>query len=110
MQRAQGTASPYEVFCHHCRVTFPVEARRCIHCGGPLAARQEGAGSRLRSTAVAPPSGDPTEAIFRPPSPADEGSEEPEAGVMLLRRFGGLALWALIALSAVLSNLCSGRE
>jgi hypothetical protein len=26
----------YEVRCESCRVSFPPEARRCIHCGGPL--------------------------------------------------------------------------
>ena len=26
----------YEVRCENCRTTFPPEAKRCIHCGGPL--------------------------------------------------------------------------
>ena len=26
----------YEVRCENCRTSFPPEAKRCIHCGGPL--------------------------------------------------------------------------
>jgi hypothetical protein len=26
----------YEVRCERCRTSFPPEAKRCIHCGGPL--------------------------------------------------------------------------
>jgi hypothetical protein len=29
-----GPATPFEVYCPRCRVTFPVGAKRCIHCGG----------------------------------------------------------------------------
>ncbi|MCR9095860.1 MAG: hypothetical protein NXI30_16690 [bacterium] len=28
-------SSPYEVRCPRCDVSFPVETRTCIHCGGP---------------------------------------------------------------------------
>jgi hypothetical protein len=34
----RGKGSPYEVRCPRCDVSFPVETRRCIHCGGPTAA------------------------------------------------------------------------
>jgi hypothetical protein len=27
--------SKYEVRCPRCDVTFPIETKRCIHCGGP---------------------------------------------------------------------------
>ncbi len=26
----------YEVRCENCRVSFPPETKRCIHCGGPI--------------------------------------------------------------------------
>jgi hypothetical protein len=29
---------PFEVYCERCRVSFPIGARRCIHCGGPTTA------------------------------------------------------------------------
>ena len=38
------------------------------------------------------------------PIPAGEDAED--GPVMMARRFGGLAIWALVALSAVLSHLC----
>ena len=42
------TLTPFEVYSPRCRVTFPVETRRCVHCGGPtsregVAAASEGA-------------------------------------------------------------------
>jgi hypothetical protein len=29
-------SNPFEVYCPHCSVTFPVGKKHCIHCGGPL--------------------------------------------------------------------------
>ena len=92
MQRVEGAQTPYEVYCFRCRVTFPVEARRCLHCGGRLFGR----GERAAATAeVAPAPGVPI--------PADEGDETP---AVMVRRFGGLAIWTIVALAAVLANLC----
>lgn len=34
---SRGKSSPYEVRCPRCDVSFPVETRSCIHCGGPTA-------------------------------------------------------------------------
>jgi hypothetical protein len=48
--RAQRHTSPYEVLCYHCNVTFPVDAKRCVHCGGRLGARAEGSGRLLGMT------------------------------------------------------------
>lgn len=93
MQRVDGALTPYEVYCFHCRVTFPVEARRCLHCGGRLFARGERAGAGAE-TAPGP----------LVPQPAGEDADE--GPVQMVRRFGGLAIWALVALSAVLANLC----
>jgi hypothetical protein len=47
----------------------------------------------------------------RPQDPsAEAGAEEEEdTRAALLRRFGGLAVWAVLALAAVLSNMCQGR-
>jgi hypothetical protein len=93
MDRFEGAQTPYEVYCSRCRVTFPVEARRCLHCGGPLMGRNQRAGT------TAPLVGGPAA-----PAPDDD---EVEAGpLMTARRFGGIAIWALVALAAVLQNLC----
>ena len=93
MERVEGARTPYEVYCFHCRVTFPAEARRCVHCGGPLFA----AGERAAAAA-------PAASIARLPVPAAE--EEEEGTLSAVRRFGGLAIWAIIALGAVLQSLC----
>jgi hypothetical protein len=36
----------YEVWCHSCNVTFPPEARQCIHCGARLRPDRPAAVSR----------------------------------------------------------------
>ena len=93
MERVEGARTPYEVYCFHCRVTFPAEARRCLHCGGPLF----GPGQRAGGAPIAK----------TPPGLPTPGGEEDEDGTLLtVRRFGGLALWTLVALAAVLQNLC----
>lgn len=38
MQQSE-TLTPYEVYCHNCRVTFAAETKQCIHCGGRLGKR-----------------------------------------------------------------------
>lgn len=35
MRRTPST-NPYEVYCTHCSVSFPVGTRVCIHCGQPI--------------------------------------------------------------------------
>jgi hypothetical protein len=95
MQRIEGARTPYEVYCFHCRVTFPAEARRCLHCGGPLF----GEGQR----AVV---GAPSAPVSRPMPTGEEADDE--SPVMMVRRFGGLAIWAIVALAAVVQTLCHG--
>lgn len=97
MERVQGPQTPFESYCFHCRVTFPVEAKRCIHCGGPLA--RAGRRLELGAAATAP------DARSLPPEAAEEEMLE-EGASLTLRRFGGLLIWALVAASALLSNLC----
>lgn len=31
-----GPATPYEVFCHECHVSFAAGTKRCVHCGSRL--------------------------------------------------------------------------
>jgi hypothetical protein len=93
MQRVEGAQTPYEVYCFRCRVTFPAEARRCLHCGGPLYA----AGERAVAESESPGHWVP---------PADDATAEGATGAV--RRFGGLAIWGLVAISAILNSLCRG--
>jgi len=43
-----SSESPYEVRCPRCDVSFPPEARTCMHCGGPTGA--SGVFAALRTT------------------------------------------------------------
>jgi hypothetical protein len=38
----KSSAPTFEVRCAHCDVTFPVETRRCIHCGRAIHSRDQG--------------------------------------------------------------------
>lgn len=93
MERIEGALTPFEVYCFRCRVTFPVEARRCLHCGGALSRRTERPGA---AASIDSASG----------TPAPGGDEAEEGPVMMVRRFGGIAIWTIVALAAVLQNLC----
>jgi hypothetical protein len=42
-----ASSHPVEVYCNHCRVTFPTGSKRCIHCGGPLSRERWGASVEL---------------------------------------------------------------
>ena len=94
MQRVEGAQTPYEVYCFRCRVTFPVEARRCLHCGGQLYPP----GQRVV------PATDPSLHEGLPLPAPDETAEGPALAV---RRFGSIAIWGLVALSAILNSLCN---
>jgi len=111
---AEGAQTPYEVYCYDCRVTFPVEQKRCLHCGGRLGPRGEtpfrSAGGGARGAGAGQRGGQGR--LGRPGGPSPAGAttlpqEDEEEPSLALRRFGGLALWALIVVSALVSNLCS---
>jgi hypothetical protein len=93
IERVEGARTPYEVYCFRCRVTFPVEARRCLHCGGTVYGREQRA-----------PVGPQPAPSLGFPAPAGEGAED--SPLAMARRSGGLVVWALVALAAVLSHLC----
>lgn len=74
----------YEVRCENCRTSFPPEAKRCIHCGGPLGG---GLAALLRQRA--PAGGEPGLVL------EEEGEEQdvPSPGRSLL--------WVITAVVAV---------
>lgn len=96
MEKFEGARSPYEVYCFHCHVTFPAEARLCLHCGGRLYGFGERAAVGL----------DPALQGRALPIPA--GHEAEQRPTLAVRRIGGLAIWALVAVSAILNSLCRG--
>jgi len=107
----RSPVSPFEVRCPRCDVSFPIETRRCIHCGGatsapgavvdvgawagPFESVGEGGAGPIGTTPAGP--GDRA---------ADEASQAPPQGLgaSLLRTFGSL-FWvvALVGFSILRS-------
>jgi hypothetical protein len=89
LERHEGPQTPYEVYCYHCRATFAVGTRSCVHCGRPIGGRagQPRAEGRTELTV----------------EPKDEDILEPS----MARRIGGTSLWVLIAIAAAASRLCA---
>ena len=40
--QSEKPLAPFEIYCLQCRVTFPMNARRCLHCGGRLSKTRGG--------------------------------------------------------------------
>lgn len=117
--------SSYEVRCLRCDVSFPVETRRCIHCGGATSASSAGIGvggwaEPIESTAggmTTPTSSGSTSPgpIPTVPSPLG-GSDEPDmpsdagpqqgVGAALLRSFGSL-FWIIALIGFSFARSCS---
>lgn len=102
----------FEVYCAHCRVSFPVETRVCLHCGGPTGHAAYGASLA---------NGYSTAATKRPiepmaDSPVSYGKTDVEAplpaedapaslGRSLIRSLGGI-IWVLLLIGYSLAQSC----
>jgi hypothetical protein len=84
----------FQVVCPRCRVTFPVEQKRCLHCGGPLLPGGEAQALQSRTPR-------PLELEL---DPEELGDEARKPGASLRR--GMLALWLLLALGGSLMRSC----
>lgn len=83
----------YEVRCPHCRVSFPVGTRRCLHCGGPTRAEGEPAPDLLGAS----------------PAHVADDDELADAPRSRLGRSAGL-VWVLVALAVSFYRVCSGQS
>ena len=81
---SRDKSSPYEVRCARCDVSFPVETRTCIHCGGPTG--EAGAFLVMDDPSGLVP-GDPVGT--RPSSIEPEANAESPFGALGERVFGG---------------------
>lgn len=119
----------YEVWCHACNVTFPPEARRCLHCGGRL--QPDPPGRRLRERPPRefelPPMGfgeparlPPQEAAGPQPTlstrpagsgapggPVDAGDLDEEPVRRSLLRAGMTVLWMVLLAAGYAWRACS---
>lgn len=106
--------TPYEVRCPRCDVSFPVETKRCMHCGGPTVWPDQ------VEMVMAEPFGAPDDAPLEyfpdstasvPESVEDqfEAPEEPKStGRSLLRSLGGF-VWIIVLIGFTLARNC-GEE
>jgi hypothetical protein len=126
----QGPA-PFETRCPRCKVSFPIETRRCVHCGGatevpprgaaaapaPPAGSRPGSGrlrARVQAQAQRVPAPPPqTQRVPAPsarlplPTPQDEDDDE-LPGRSGFTRGAGL-VWVVLAIAASLYRACTGE-
>jgi hypothetical protein len=109
----RGKGSPYEVRCLRCDVSFPVETRRCIHCGGPTSASATPATIAIESTNPLPwnrpletAAGTPGETSIPEAGPLELPEEAPTSlGATLLRTFGSL-FWVIALIGFSIMRSC----
>jgi ribosomal protein L37E len=112
-------ASPYEVRCFRCDVSFPVETRTCMHCGGAIT-RDHAIEFKIADRWKESSPGYTPEPI----EPADDslftlpeyGSDEGEAsltekstsiGRSIIRGLGGF-VWVILLIGFTLVRNCGG--
>ncbi len=117
-----STASPYEVRCPRCEVTYPIETKRCIHCGGATTASGT---ENLLATASSGEYGNVGDPYGLSDHEAeDSGYELPEyssddremehtdeptsIGRSLIRSLGGF-VWIIVLIGFTLARNCGGE-
>lgn len=122
MARFDRSSSPYEVRCPRCDVSFPIETRLCLHCGGatgpsPMAAILDLSDWSTSAAAAAEMSDrsrvlpDQDERLFESPGvppdvPPGELSDEPSSmGRTLIRSLGGV-VWIVMLIGFTLARNC----
>jgi len=114
-QALRAPGSPYEVRCHRCDVSFPVETRRCIHCGGATSPSSAGidvaafAGTVEAATGSVPAPTSPAPISLGDRDEPDAPGEAPPQqgiGAALLRSFGSL-FWVIALIGFSFARSCS---
>lgn len=128
----QSDPTRFEVCCPRCDVTFPIETRNCVHCGGATAASRAGGvtssapsidvGYRdeapnfdgLEHAPVRQTSGAPEPHLEDGPpgqpgrfGPVDENSPESGPGRSILGSMGSLIWIALVIALSISNQICS---
>lgn len=86
----------FEIHCPRCKVTFPPEAKRCLHCGGKLGSP---------GLSIAGDSGPQLGAEL--PFEVEATGEDAPRGSGLRTGFGGM--WIIFAVIVTLMRACSGE-
>ena len=86
----------FEAWCPRCRVTWPPEARTCVHCGGRVAPTRALADDVMQG--ATPPAASP--------SPREAEAAAPRSPLRLLR-VGIAVLWLALALAGSLLRHCN---
>lgn len=120
-----GTGPVYEVRCTRCNVSFPVETKKCFHCGGPtgrpgpfVSADPQGSGSIVDVFAAESPvqiGEGPLDASEQGGSGSagewpnevgvEQQDESPSFVKSLLRSFGGF-VWIALLIAFSLARSC----
>lgn len=107
----------YEVRCSRCDVSFPVETRRCTHCGGPTGG-PTGRADQILATDSIGAMGEMPVQIFSDPTSAMpelderglEVAEESKSPIRtLLRSLGGF-VWIIVIIGFTLAKNCGGND
>ena len=102
----------YEVRCPRCDVSFPVETRKCVHCGGQTESPDRVAILESLVQASAGPTDefpDPMHAIPDQKERELDTSDEPSSlGRTLIRSLGGL-VWVIVLIGFTLARNCGGE-
>jgi hypothetical protein len=107
--------SEYEVRCPRCDVSFPIDTRKCMHCGGPTGPSHGPRGRiKLEERSAAHARGDPKSVqpfdpaeVFRAePVGAEPEDAEPTRRGGLLRGIATL-IWIAVAIGISVAKSCS---
>ena len=94
--KSERTLSSIEIYCQRCRVTFPADARQCLHCGGRL--------SKTRGAPAVPFEPEPS-ALPPMPLPLDRPDGDTP------RRTSGISpvsiLWIAVAVAVGVQRACA---
>jgi len=108
----KSVASPFEVRCHRCNVTFPIGTRQCIHCGGRI--DQDDQSGILESIHEVDPgrgglSSKPIDVMADPGDSDEMDSDAPSSvGASLIRSLGGF-IWVIVLIGFTLARSCGGE-
>ena len=104
--------SPYEVRCPRCDVSYPVETRKCVHCGGRTGSVEQAVTLESLMHPSTAPIEDFSDSEFEVPDQEErelEASDEPSSiGRSLIRSLGGF-VWVIVLIGFTLARNCGGE-